>query len=99
MSLGRIFCKDVSVLLFHNEFCKSQTNAGAVFGSVGAPIKPLKQMRQIFFCKPGSAVLNDKLDIQGIVAPGNKNGAILWRMLPAVFQHINHCLRGPFQIP
>ena len=51
MSLGRIFCKDVSVLLFHNEFCKSQTNAGAVFGSVGAPIKPLKQMRQIFFCK------------------------------------------------
>lgn len=72
MSLGRIFCKDVSVLLFHNEFCKSQTNAGAVFGSIGAPIKPLKQMRQIFFCKPGSAVLNDKLDIQGIVAPGNK---------------------------
>ena len=41
MSLCRILCPDLSVLLFYNAFCKRQPDSGAVFSRILPSVKPV----------------------------------------------------------
>ena len=85
MSAGRIFGQDVPVLAFHNQLCQGKTDSCTVLCSALSPVKPFKQVRNIFFLKSFPAVFNYDFRIERIFFTGNGQPAIFRRVLYGVF--------------